>query len=138
MKVGMFRKPGPHCHAARKTISSATLAAVPLRTNERRIASFLDGARLWNAAVASGKSVSDLAAPFDPWLVPDFADIPEPGEVIEPGWPVLTFFATGSTPDEVRGKLQSTAAELDTLFSRDRKVLARFDLKIKVGRLRTG
>ena len=32
---------------------------------ERGIASFLDGARLWNAAVASGRSEADLAAPFD-------------------------------------------------------------------------
>jgi threonine aldolase len=32
---------------------------------ERGIASFLDGARLWNAAVASGRSESELAAPFD-------------------------------------------------------------------------
>ena len=44
------------------------------------------------------------------------ADIPDPGAVIEPGSPVLTFFATGSTPDECRGGLQSTAAELDRLF----------------------
>ena len=32
---------------------------------ERGIASFLDGARLWNAAVASGLSEAELAAPFD-------------------------------------------------------------------------
>jgi threonine aldolase len=32
---------------------------------QRQITSFLDGARLWNAAVASGRSVADLAAPFD-------------------------------------------------------------------------
>jgi threonine aldolase len=32
---------------------------------ERRIASFLDGARLWNAAVASGRTAGELAAPFD-------------------------------------------------------------------------
>jgi len=32
---------------------------------ERRIASFLDGARLWNAAVARGTTVAGLAAPFD-------------------------------------------------------------------------
>jgi threonine aldolase len=32
---------------------------------ERGMASFLDGARLWNAAVASGKSERELAAPFD-------------------------------------------------------------------------
>src|SRR5450755_5150035 len=32
---------------------------------ERDIATFLDGARLWNAAVASGLSLAELAAPFD-------------------------------------------------------------------------
>jgi threonine aldolase len=32
---------------------------------ERNIASFLDGARIWNAAAASGRSHADLAAPFD-------------------------------------------------------------------------
>jgi threonine aldolase len=32
---------------------------------ERRITSFLDGARLWNAAAARGRSVAELAAPFD-------------------------------------------------------------------------
>jgi threonine aldolase len=32
---------------------------------ERSIATYLDGARLWNAAVASGKTVKELAAPFD-------------------------------------------------------------------------
>jgi predicted ATP-grasp superfamily ATP-dependent carboligase len=59
---------------------------------------------------------ADLAGEFDPWRLPAFADIPEPGEVIEPGWPVLTFFAEGSTADECRSRLQSTAAELDRLF----------------------
>ena len=32
---------------------------------ERSIATFLDGARLWNAAVASGLAVAELAEPFD-------------------------------------------------------------------------
>lgn len=32
---------------------------------EREIATFLDGARLWNASVASGDTVAMLAAPFD-------------------------------------------------------------------------
>jgi threonine aldolase len=31
----------------------------------RGIATFLDGARLWNASVASGRAEADLAAPFD-------------------------------------------------------------------------
>ena len=33
--------------------------------HERGLATHLDGARLWNAAVASGRSEADLAAPFD-------------------------------------------------------------------------
>jgi len=32
---------------------------------EAGVATYLDGARLWNAAVASGRPVADLAAPFD-------------------------------------------------------------------------
>lgn len=35
------------------------------RAKEGGLASFLDGARLWNAAVASGRSEAELAAPFD-------------------------------------------------------------------------
>jgi threonine aldolase len=33
--------------------------------HESGIATYLDGARLWNAAVASGRSLAELAAPFD-------------------------------------------------------------------------
>jgi len=32
---------------------------------ERQVASYLDGARLWNAAIAAGCNPADLAAPFD-------------------------------------------------------------------------
>jgi threonine aldolase len=32
---------------------------------EREIASYLDGARLWNVAIASGRSLPELTAPFD-------------------------------------------------------------------------
>ena len=64
----------------------------------------------------SGPWDADLAGAFDPWRLPGFADIPEPGSAIEAGRPVLTFFATGSTPAEVRERLQSRAAELDRIF----------------------
>ncbi|AWM36672.1 ATP-grasp domain-containing protein [Gemmata obscuriglobus] len=60
---------------------------------------------------------ADLAGAFDPWRLPGFADIPDPGSAIQPGWPVLTFFATGSTPADVRERLRSRAAELDRLFA---------------------
>jgi predicted ATP-grasp superfamily ATP-dependent carboligase len=64
----------------------------------------------------SGPWDADLAGAFDPWRVPQFADVPESGSAIEIGRPVLTFFAHGSTPAEVRDRLQSRAAELDALF----------------------
>src|SRR5215510_8976553 len=32
---------------------------------EHEIATYLDGSRLWNASVATGRAVSELAAPFD-------------------------------------------------------------------------
>jgi predicted ATP-grasp superfamily ATP-dependent carboligase len=68
----------------------------------------------------SGPWDDDLAGAFDPWRVPKFADIPEPASAIEPGAPVLTFFAAGSTPAEVRERLQSRAVELDRTFRDDR------------------
>jgi predicted ATP-grasp superfamily ATP-dependent carboligase len=58
----------------------------------------------------------DLGPPFDPWRVPGYADIPDPGEAIEPGRPVLTFFAAGSTTADCRERLKERAAELDRLF----------------------
>jgi predicted ATP-grasp superfamily ATP-dependent carboligase len=66
----------------------------------------------------SGPWDTCLAAPFDPWRVPLFADIPEPAAGIAAGHPVLTLFATGTTHSGVRERLQSRAAELDHLLSR--------------------
>jgi threonine aldolase len=54
-----------HNRAGGIVIDQAEAACICAAARERRITSFLDGARLWNAAVASGKSVGDLAAPFD-------------------------------------------------------------------------
>jgi predicted ATP-grasp superfamily ATP-dependent carboligase len=59
---------------------------------------------------------ADLAGEFDPWGIPGFADIPVEGERFEAGQPVITFFAEGSTSEEVRAKLQVRAVELDHLF----------------------
>lgn len=41
------------------------LERVCAAARERGLATYLDGARLWNAAVASGRTTADLAAPFD-------------------------------------------------------------------------
>jgi threonine aldolase len=54
-----------HNRAGGIVIDQAEAARICEAARERRITSFLDGARLWNAAVASGRSVSELAAPFD-------------------------------------------------------------------------
>jgi threonine aldolase len=43
----------------------AEAARVCASAREHGIATYLDGARLWNAAVASGRPVAELAAPFD-------------------------------------------------------------------------
>jgi hypothetical protein len=67
----------------------------------------------------SGPWDADLAGPLDPWRLPGFADIPNPGEETPAGSPLLTVFVTGSTPAECRERLQSRAAELDTLFGHD-------------------
>jgi len=45
--------------------AQSDVEAICAAARERGIASFLDGARLWNAAVASGLSEAALAAPFD-------------------------------------------------------------------------
>jgi predicted ATP-grasp superfamily ATP-dependent carboligase len=66
---------------------------------------------------ASGSWDADLTGEFDPWRLPNFADIPEPGSAIKPGWPVITIFAAGSSTAECRHRLQSRAAELDHLFA---------------------
>jgi predicted ATP-grasp superfamily ATP-dependent carboligase len=48
--------------------------------------------------------------------MPAYADIPHAGSVIEKGWPVLTFFATGATVEDVCEKLKAIAAELNERF----------------------
>jgi predicted ATP-grasp superfamily ATP-dependent carboligase len=45
--------------------------------------------------------------------LPDFADIPAPGEPIQAGWPVLTFFARAATEDACLRTLQQIATSLD-------------------------
>ncbi len=41
------------------------VARICAAAREHGVSSFVDGARLWNAAVASGRSPAELAAPFD-------------------------------------------------------------------------
>ena len=45
-----------------------------------------------------------------PDAVPDYGDIPAPGEPLVPGHPVLTVFASASTPAECERRLRERAA----------------------------
>jgi threonine aldolase len=54
-----------HNRAGGIVIDQDEATSICAAARERQITSFLDGARLWNAAVASGRSVAELAAPFD-------------------------------------------------------------------------
>jgi len=52
-------------------------------------------------------------------IMPTFADIPQPGTVIEPGRPILTLFQRAATVDACLGQLRRLAAALDRwLFMR--------------------
>lgn len=54
-----------HNRAGGVVVPPGMLAEVGDMARRNGIASYLDGARLWNAAAATGISVSELAAPFD-------------------------------------------------------------------------
>ena len=54
-----------HNRAGGRVFPHADALAIAMRARERGLASHLDGARLWNASVATGLAVSVLAEPFD-------------------------------------------------------------------------
>lgn len=54
-----------HNRAGGIVFPQATAEKICAAANEKNISTYLDGARLWNAAVASNRSVAALAAPFD-------------------------------------------------------------------------
>jgi threonine aldolase len=54
-----------HNRAGGVVVPSTEASAVCEAARQCDVATYLDGARLWNAAVATGESVAALAAPFD-------------------------------------------------------------------------
>jgi threonine aldolase len=54
-----------HNRAGGVVVPAEAAAGVCAAARERGIASYLDGARLWNAAVAGGRTPAAVAAPFD-------------------------------------------------------------------------
>ncbi|HKE45337.1 MAG TPA: GntG family PLP-dependent aldolase [Steroidobacteraceae bacterium] len=54
-----------HNRAGGVIFPKALAAQICAEARERQVATYLDGARLWNATAASGDSMAELAAPFD-------------------------------------------------------------------------
>jgi threonine aldolase len=54
-----------HNRAGGIVVPQPLVVALCAAARERGVATFLDGARLWNAAAASGLALDELAAPFD-------------------------------------------------------------------------
>jgi threonine aldolase len=54
-----------HNRAGGVVFPQAQVLRICAAARERKVSTYLDGARLWNAAVATGRSVKELAAPFD-------------------------------------------------------------------------
>lgn len=64
----------------------------------------------------TGPWLTSLQGPWDAWQLPEFADIPRPGQRFEPGRPVLTFFARASTLAACLDLLRRIADDLDGQF----------------------
>ena len=54
-----------HNRAGGVVVPQPEIIRICAAARERGVATFLDGARLWNASIASGLSPAELAAPFD-------------------------------------------------------------------------
>ena len=54
-----------HNRAGGVVVPQSEVQRICVAAREQRLATFLDGARLWNASIASGLSPATLAAPFD-------------------------------------------------------------------------
>jgi len=64
-RTSMIAIENTHNRAGGRVFPQSDARAVAERARERGLASHLDGARLWNASVATGVPVNELAAPFD-------------------------------------------------------------------------
>jgi threonine aldolase len=61
----MVQVENTHNRAGGIVIDQREVERICAAARTREIVTFLDGARLWNVAAATGTSVADLAAPFD-------------------------------------------------------------------------
>src|SRR5262249_27646334 len=64
-KTSLVSVENPHNRAGGRVFPESDVRAIAATSRARGLGLHLDGARLWNAAVATGRSVAELAAPFD-------------------------------------------------------------------------
>jgi len=65
----MVQVENTHNRCGGKVFDQEALVAIGEAAKNAGIFSYLDGARIWNAAIASGQSVAAIAAPFDGLMV---------------------------------------------------------------------
>jgi threonine aldolase len=68
-KTGLFTLENPHNMAGGTIAAQEEVEAIGALAREQRLPTHLDGARLFNAAVALGRSAAELAAPCDSVMV---------------------------------------------------------------------
>jgi len=78
-----------HNRAGGVIFPQAEAVRICAAARERSIATFLDGARLWNTAIASGRTLSELAAPFELVAVSLSKGLGAPGGSLLAGLPDL-------------------------------------------------
>ena len=78
-----------HNRAGGVVVPQAEVVRICAAAREHGLASFLDGARLWNASVAGGLSPAELAAPFDLVAVAFSKGLGAPGGSLLAGTKVL-------------------------------------------------
>ena len=83
-----------HNRAGGVVVPQADVVQICALARELGLASFLDGARLWNASAASGLPVSELAAPFDMVAVAFSKGLGAPGGSLLAGSKALIAAAT--------------------------------------------
>ncbi|MBL4785250.1 MAG: aminotransferase class I/II-fold pyridoxal phosphate-dependent enzyme [Cohaesibacteraceae bacterium] len=74
-----------HNRAGGVVFPQIDIEAICALAKDRGIGSYLDGARLWNASIVTGKSVAELAAPFDAVMVSLSKGLGAPGGSILAG-----------------------------------------------------